>query len=499
MSDRPGPSQSNSPFIRHVTRPRVAGIALAALTALVIGCGGGGGGVGTNGTGSVNFGSVTGFGSVFLDSVRYDDSRAVVQIESASGFDAAEVKLGHRIGVESTGNADDTTGSAGVASRIELDPSLTGTIQSISGTGFTLLGQTVVTNDGSDTDHPVTVYDGFTTAGFAGLTTNSAVEVHALREVNGTSVTYYATRIEAKAALPFVRIAGEIQSMSGKQFALGLLTVDGSAATVLPSGTTLANGQSVVVYAAPPVGNGVLAATKIRVRARATSQAAGAYVSGLISSFQPAQQTFRLNGLEIHYANAELSLKGATLGANLYVRVKGGLDASGAFFNATKVQVRKSDEHDAEVHGTVSADVAASGATLRTLTIRDTLVQVPGGLSLSGCGSPLPGSYVEVHGDVNGQGIRASSVECKASGSVPATATREIDGDVSALNPDAKTFNLVNLTLGGTSGSTVAVRYTDTTFFRDPASSVLVNGKSVEIEGFQDGATFVATKVKLNN
>ena len=63
-----------------------------ALTALA-GCGGGGGGAsaslpGTGGTGIYAQGSIAGFGSVIVNAVRYDDTRASVSID------------GHTIGTE---------------------------------------------------------------------------------------------------------------------------------------------------------------------------------------------------------------------------------------------------------------------------------------------------------------------------------------------------------------------------------------------------------------
>ena len=62
-----------------------AGVSAGLLALLLSGCGGG---VGTNGTGaapqSAGTGTVTGFGSVIIDGVAYDDSQAQV-ISDADG------------------------------------------------------------------------------------------------------------------------------------------------------------------------------------------------------------------------------------------------------------------------------------------------------------------------------------------------------------------------------------------------------------------------------
>jgi hypothetical protein len=108
------------PSILALTRPRHW---LCLLLALLVACGGGQdtAGVGTGGTG-LKEGNVTGFGSVFIDGVRYDNSQALVQVDDGSGTLAAgQFKLGQRVRVLVNG--------AGQVSTAEILPALLGPVE----------------------------------------------------------------------------------------------------------------------------------------------------------------------------------------------------------------------------------------------------------------------------------------------------------------------------------------------------------------------------------
>jgi hypothetical protein len=108
------------PLYLALTRPRHW---LCLLLAMLVACGGGDftAGVGTGGTG-LKEGNVTGFGSVFIDGVRYDNSQALVQVDDGSGTLAAgQFKLGQRVRVLVDG--------AGQVSTAEILPALLGPVE----------------------------------------------------------------------------------------------------------------------------------------------------------------------------------------------------------------------------------------------------------------------------------------------------------------------------------------------------------------------------------
>lgn len=117
------------------TRCRVAGcrlsgwLAAALVTAVLMACGGSGGGdmagVGTGGTGTVSsvvsMGPISGFGSVIVAGVRYDDSHAVVTDEEGNVRGRDALKLGMVTTIR--GSADFVAGS-GVAESIRYGSEL---------------------------------------------------------------------------------------------------------------------------------------------------------------------------------------------------------------------------------------------------------------------------------------------------------------------------------------------------------------------------------------
>jgi len=115
--------------------------------AVLSGCGGGGSLVaglpGTGGTGSPLYsqGSITGFGSVILNGVKFDDTQASVQI-NGQGADASQLRLGMVAGVQGVRNGvDPTLGTLlGTASAIEVWSIAQGPVSAVTATGFDVAG-----------------------------------------------------------------------------------------------------------------------------------------------------------------------------------------------------------------------------------------------------------------------------------------------------------------------------------------------------------------------
>ena len=112
-----------------------------ALSLLMVACGGGSsnvaGGVGSGGSGLAE-GVVSGFGSIIVAGVEYDDSQATVASEDAQGQSSlSEAKLGQRVRIVQS--------KAGVADTIQVLPQLRGTATSNQDAqgAFQMLGQTV--------------------------------------------------------------------------------------------------------------------------------------------------------------------------------------------------------------------------------------------------------------------------------------------------------------------------------------------------------------------
>ncbi|MGY0195377.1 DUF5666 domain-containing protein [Leptothrix sp. BB-4] len=502
MTDRPGPDSilaAPSQPSRRRARAWQAGLATLAL-AIVSACGGGGdGGVGTNGTGVSN-GTVYGFGSVIVDGIRFDDRSARVEVEQgASGgtFVLTEAKLGQRTLVENNGSDDDASGTA---SRIEVEPSLIGTVESVTGSSFRLLGQTVNIIPTTSTQ-TATLLSGFS----LGIAAGDVVEVHAIRRGTGAALVYDATRVEKKASTDHVRLTGIVTTSSGTTFKIGNVTIQRGSAVIRPAGATLADGKLVTVFAGSTAytsGSNALTAQAVRVRTLASSSGTSDHFGGVIDSVSGS--TIVIDGLTINLSGARFDPSNYAPASRDYVRVRGSFDASGNFI-ATRIQRRNGNDSTidpAELIGTVSN----AGASTTSFQVRDTLVTVPAsGVTYSGVGCSAgvavpDGTFVEVKGQIRSDGLVATKIQC---GSEVQGGVVERRGFVANLDTSARTFDVV-----GVSGTIARVTYQANTFFRaiDAANATQwANGVAIEVEGALGSAAGVspalitALKIKPEN
>ncbi|RDH86703.1 MAG: hypothetical protein DIZ78_07315 [endosymbiont of Escarpia spicata] len=201
-------------------------------TLILSGCGGGGetqtadGGIG--GTG-VSWGRVTGFGSIYLNDIKYETTTTSYQFEEPTRVDQSDLKVGMVVRI--TGSND---GVNGEAETVEYADLLEGTVSGndIAGSSsLTVMGQTVIV----DLD---TIYDdGGTGILLADLAIDAVIEVSGFSDGLGV---IYATRIEVKSAAwngaDQLEVKGIVQNLVANRFSLGGLTVDWSVAS-LPDGT----------------------------------------------------------------------------------------------------------------------------------------------------------------------------------------------------------------------------------------------------------------------
>jgi len=183
-------------------------IILSLLTSLLLGCGGSTSlsGVGSGGSGIAE-GSVSGFGSVIVNGVEYDDSNAVSQTEDSNGAKTVgAIKLGQRVRV--------TQSKEGVADTIEILPLLRGPVTSgpLNGT-LQVMGQWVQVVSVNSTNGTATVLDQYD--GVASIAKEDSVEVHGVchqDDVTGSVVV--TSRIEKIAGSFEILISGQVTTVS---------------------------------------------------------------------------------------------------------------------------------------------------------------------------------------------------------------------------------------------------------------------------------------------
>ena len=104
--------------------PRLLGALGALLLATACGGGGGGDGVDTGGTGgaplSYTSGSISGFGSVIVNGIRFDDNEATVTDDDGQRRSRDDLRLGMSAEIEGSAIASGVSGSTATAQTLSL-------------------------------------------------------------------------------------------------------------------------------------------------------------------------------------------------------------------------------------------------------------------------------------------------------------------------------------------------------------------------------------------
>ena len=385
-------------------------LSAAFAAAVLVACGGGGGdstATPTGGTATPSSvyaaGPITGFGSIIINGVRFDDSAATISDDDGSTMTEAQVHLGMQAEVEGESGSDDAHGTAHA---IHIHSALIGPVTAVDTTAGTLtvLGQTVTVN-------AQTAFDTALASGLAGVAVGAVVQVHG--QFDSASQSYLATRVELDAAATHYKIRGTITTLdaTAKTLAIGPTLVDFSTTANVP--TDLAVGKLVAIRLATTPVNGVWTATAIADGQRLAHDHDVAHLRGVISAFTSTTQ-FSVDGNPVDATNATFpdGQSGIVLGAS--VEVEGAL-VNGVVI-AKVVGVEDEHEHDGsrvELHGTISA----LDTTAQTFVVRGVTVSYAGAVDFHhGSAAALAdGLFVEVHGGFSADGtvVDATRIDLK--------------------------------------------------------------------------------------
>jgi hypothetical protein len=348
---------------------RVALTTAFSATVLLAACGGGGSDPTPNpvvaaAATSYSQGAITGFGSVFVGGVRYDDTGAAVADDDGGAHNSSALKLGMMVEVDGA----DANAAAGTARalRIRFGNEVVGPVGAVDTAASTVvvLGQTVLVTTS-------TVFDSTLSGGLSALTAGAVIEVHGILDTaNGQIV---ATRIEAEDAATAYRLRGVISALdtTAKTFKIGseLVSYAGIDSAAVP--TSLADGQVVRVALQTTQVNGAWVATKLRSGLRLPDTARpDAHVEGAITTFT-STSSFVVNGLTVNATNA--TFPDGTTGIVLGARVEVHGTVTDGVLVATKVEVQDRRDHgrrDLELRGELGTlDTTAKTFALRGVTV----------------------------------------------------------------------------------------------------------------------------------
>jgi Domain of unknown function (DUF5666) len=335
-----------------------AGLAAAVGAGCGIEVGGGGGAVttaggGTGGTGitsaSVSFGSVTAFGSIFVNGVEYATNGATIVRDDVA---IAESELRVGMTVEVRGVRDDAT--RGVAHTVRVEEAVRGVVESRTGNRLVVLGQNIAVDETTHFDDNL--------GGADAIAVGDPIEVHGLLQAPGA---IEATFVQRKAEpLTFV-VRGFIVDHDAQAavFKVGALPVSYAVAVTdaMPAGSW--NGLLVEVQgatcAARPV-CGTLSASHVRPDGLEVGEAEQAEVEGFVTGVI-SEGRFML-GNQAVVTDAATNFSGGTVAdvvAGAKLEVEGRL--SGGALIADKVTLKHNVRLESSI---VRLDSAAGAVTL---------------------------------------------------------------------------------------------------------------------------------------
>jgi len=434
----------------------------------------------------ITTGSVTSFGSVVVNGVRYDTSDAEFIIDSVPGSEA-DLEIGQVITVRGQIDAND----ARTAVRVEFDDQLVGQAMNIDSSAGRLevLGQIVRIDGGTSFDKE------FSPRSLEGISSGDVIAISGFLDADGLTV---ATRIGPDDGNAVARVHGHVSDADtgAMTFRINALTVDYSAAMIenFPGGEP-ANGDFVEVEGSE-ISSAELAADRVSLESRNLRDDDDddlvGEIEGYITRFNsPAD--FDVDGQPVVTDAQTLFELGVAVDLDLNVKVQ-------AFGSVDAANVLRADVIRFEPPGilAIAAQVEEVNVAAGTITLLGILVRVDELTRLEDqsddderifdLSDMNVGDWLEVHGfedPVGSNTVSATLLE------------REDDGDDVELTGFVQSVADPEFSILG-----VTILTTDVTEFDDISRAEFFSdavGRLVEVEGQLSGQILVAEEIELED
>jgi len=445
------------------------------LSLFIISCGGGSTQTaGIGGTGVTSSGTITGFGSIFVNGVEYDTSSVNSVIINDNPANAASLKLGMVVTVRGTLDASDTTmGTANsISAVIEVEGPIAATPVFDSNTDtrtFTVLGRTVIAA-------PSTFYDGG--IDYASMNKDDVVDVSGYLDTSGV---LHATRIEKKGTVKLgsttIEAKGTVSILSGSSFTLTVsgantLTINHSSSTTDYSGIngvgSLTDGMTVEVKGTLNTSNEIAALEIELPDSVFVSTDNQVELEGIVTDYI-SPSSFKVNGQTVNASGISIPAN-LTLANGVQIEVEGTYSSGSSTLTATKIEGR-----DGEIK--IKAMVSSLNPTQKTIVLDlgsgTITVQLDNNSQLedektgasSACANSIfcitditVGDYLEVEAKIDGNGLYI--VEDLKRKDPPSQLRNKVEGTVT--------------TIGGTTGAET-VRILGVDFSTDGSTTFKIN------------------------
>ena len=338
------------------------------LCLFIAACGGGvdSGGTGGNASASYVSGPITGFGSVIVNEVRFDDSSASVSDAEGAPRSRDDLKLGMTINLRGSPITTDNSGAqSGNAASIVYASAILGPVTLIdtNNARLTVLGQAVDVV-------ATTVFDDSLGGAIGALSVGGVIEVYAL--FDAATQRYRATRIERKSGITVFQLRGVVGNLnpSTRSFTIGSETISylGLPGGDVPAG--LANGSIVRVDLQNTLTGGLRTALRLRNGVVQPQDHDEVRIEGLINAFRSSTD-FSVDGVTVDASRAAFPDGTAGLGLGTRVALRG--TVGNGVLSASLVRIKSQNEVENEgfeLRGLISSiDTTARRFVLRGVSV----------------------------------------------------------------------------------------------------------------------------------
>jgi len=406
-------------------------VALTLALAGLAGCGGGGGSgtiAGIGGTGKIASGTITGFGSIFVNGVEYNVDSASIEVDDSSASES-DLRVGMVVTVTAT--VSDTTGNA---SSVVYDNQVEGPVSVLAGLtagattrSFTVLGTPVVI------DATGTIFDNSTPGfSFETIANNDVVEISGFFGALGVlRATYIKKTGDLDLGTSEVELKGTVSGATGASGTAGFgdsFTVNGITVNILSGadlsdvpGNLVTDGMFVEVKGVLVNPNTVNASRVEQENTALGDDGDDVSVEGLVSGFTGNLSAFFVNGQPVDATTASFEPASLQLVNDLKVEVEGTINSSGILV-AESIEARggnvevqavvtsKTVTNTSLNEGSVTLLLVANTAQLTVQTNSRTQFEDKTGavdsLRLADIGT---GDYLEIRGFIDDGGVVVAS------------------------------------------------------------------------------------------
>ncbi|HED33480.1 MAG TPA: hypothetical protein ENJ08_04570 [Gammaproteobacteria bacterium] len=356
-------------YARIIYRAMYMAIIPAALTTIIVACGGSGGFsvAGIGGSGFISSGSISSFGSIFVNGVEFNTDSATFDIEDVSGSQQ-DLSVGMVVQISGSINPDGVTGTAtSVRYGDQLEGPIDDTVTSNPDNtekSFNVLGTLVIV------DSTNTVFEG-TGFGYDTIAQNNVVEVSGHYDQNNAlRATYIALKAITFNPASAVEMEGNISGLSGTGFSIRNVSIDASAANLsdLPNG--LQDGVYVEVKGIYDQGTQSITATEVDAEDIELSEDADEVsIEGYITRYV-SNSDFDINGITVDASGATLEPVTLVLAEGIKIEVEGAI--SNGVLIAGDVESRGGK---AKIHAVVTTvDITTNTLTLSVASTAVTII-----------------------------------------------------------------------------------------------------------------------------